>query len=475
MNIISIAFGLVFCFFLYGYAVLRGLSRTWLMLYVIAASLLYFYLANGWLMLLLPATALVSWGISRLLLRQNRCRKLLLTVGVLADLAPLLYYKYSNFGIETINAIFATNFSLLSIALPIGISFYTFQAISHLVDVYRGRFREDVSLLEYGFYISFFPLLLAGPITRAGYLIPQLRRHDASGKWAMPVNTHMLYMGLWLILLGLLKKAVVADYIAQYNNWIFDDPAAYSGFENLMGIIGYAVQIYCDFSGYSDLSIGMAGLMGIRLPDNFRVPYRSENVTEFWHRWHISLSTCFRDYVYIPLGGNRKGKFRTYLNNIITMLVAGLWHGATWMFVIWGGMHGLALILHKMNQPWLRRIPNTWYVRTLSWLLTFVFLGVTWVFFRATSMETALTLLQHATLDVNWGYLWPFMTARPVWTAMVVLLLLMHAVPEKRYSRLRTRFVCCPWYIKLIIVFVVFQLVVQFHTSNVQPFIYSQF
>ena len=475
MNIISISFGLAFCFFLIGYAVLRGISRTGLMVYTLLASLLYFYLANGVLMWLLPATALISWGVSRILQQAQRFRTFWLTIGVLLNLAPLVYYKYTNFTLETINHIFATNFSLLSIVLPVGISFYTFQAISHLVDVYRGRFRLSVSLLEYGFYISFFPLILAGPITRAGYLIPQIRRFSTNAKSALRLNTHMVYMGLWLILSGLLKKAVIADYIAQYNNWIFDDPIAFSGFENLMAVLGYTVQIYCDFSGYSDIGIGMAGLMGIRLPDNFNMPYRSENVTEFWHRWHISLSTWFRDYIYIPLGGNRKGKIRTYINNLITMLVAGLWHGATWMFVIWGAMHGIALMLHKLCIPLLRRIPNKWFVRILSWTITFVFLNITWVFFRANSMETAWNILQQAALNLDWAYLCPFVIARPMWTLMVLLVMIMHIVPERRYSRIRTRFIYAPWYVKFIIVLLVLQLVVQFHTNSVQPFIYSQF
>jgi D-alanyl-lipoteichoic acid acyltransferase DltB (MBOAT superfamily) len=242
-----------------------------------------------------------------------------------------------------------------------------------------------------------------------------------------------------------------------------------------MAVLGYTVQIYCDFSGYSDIGIGMAGLMGIRLPDNFNMPYRSENVTEFWHRWHISLSTWFRDYIYIPLGGNRKGKIRTYINNLITMLVAGLWHGATWMFVIWGAMHGIALMLHKLCIPLLRRIPNKWFVRILSWTITFVFLNITWVFFRANSMETAWNILQQAALNLDWAYLCPFVIARPMWTLMVLLVMIMHIVPERRYSRIRTRFIYAPWYVKFIIVLLVLQLVVQFHTNSVQPFIYSQF
>ena len=189
------------------------------------------------------------------------------------------------------------------------------------------------------------------------------------------ISKEMIYAGLWLIIIGIIKKAVFADYIAQYNNWVFDAPLQYSGFEGVMAVIGYSAQIYCDFSGYSDMSIGIASVMGFDLGKNFCLPYQSTNLQEFWRRWHISLSTWMRDYIYIPLGGNRKGSFRTYLNNITTMLIAGLWHGASWMFIIWGGLHGVGLIIQKLNKPWLNRLPNTPVVNFFSWLLTFSFVG----------------------------------------------------------------------------------------------------
>jgi D-alanyl-lipoteichoic acid acyltransferase DltB (MBOAT superfamily) len=274
---------------------------------------------------------------------------------------------------------------------------------------------------------------------------------------------------------GLVKKAVVADYIAQYNNWIFDSPETYSGFENLMGVLGYTVQIYCDFSGYSDISIGLAALMGIHLKDNFRFPYQSTNLTEFWRRWHISLSTWFRDYVYIPLGGNRHSTLRTYFNNLLTMALAGLWHGSTLMFVFWGLIHGLGLVVHKSLKGVLDLVPNKWPVRFVCWFVTFCYVAAAWVYFRSPDVETCGDIFVKITTDFDLAYLLPFVEARPVWTAMVVGALLLCGLRESAYSRLQTRFVMLPWLVKLLLFAAVIQLVVEFHTNNVQPFIYYQF
>ena len=296
----TIQFWAAFIAFLFFFALLRKTKRELLMLYVIVASLGFFYLSNGWLMLLLPATAIISWMLTEWMSgMKGGARKWMLFFIVLLDLLPLLFFKYAHPLSQLLEQMLATNFSLPSIALPIGISFYTFQAISYTVDIYRRDFCLKVSFLEYLLYLSFFPLLLAGPITRAKTFFPQVRRENI-------VSERLLYMGLWLIILGIIKKAIVADYIAQYNDWIFTAPDAYSGFECLMGLLGFSMQIYLDFSGYSDISIGIAAMMGIRLCENFAFPYRSRNLTEFWHRWHISLSTWFRDYLYIPLGAWRQ-------------------------------------------------------------------------------------------------------------------------------------------------------------------------
>lgn len=325
-----------------------------------------------------------------------------------------------------------------------------------------------VTFVEFLCYLSFFPLLLAGPITRAETLLPQIRRPSK-------VSERCLYMGLWLVMLGLVKKCIIADYIAQYNDWIFSEPLAYSGLECMMGILGYAVQIYCDFSGYSDMSIGIAAMMGFRLPDNFAFPYRASNPSEFWHRWHISLSTWFRDYVYIPLGGNRCSRARTYINNIMTMLVAGLWHGSTWMFVLWGGIHAMGLVVHKVFKPWLNRLPDHYWIRGISIVFTFVFVAVAWVFFRSESITSAFQLLSRSVVDFDIAYFIPFVEARPWWCVLTLLPLLAQFVGNRRFVRLQSRFILLPWMVKLLLLLLVIQVILQFQTSNVQPFIYFQF
>lgn len=285
----------------------------------------------------------------------------------------------------------------------------------------------------------------------------------------------MIYGGLWLIMLGIIKKAVFADYLAQYNSWVFDQPLHYSGYEGVMAIVGFSAQIYCDFSGYSDISIGMASIMGFDLGKNFDFPYQARNLSDFWRRWHISLSTWMRDYVYIPLGGNRCSKWRMYLNNMITMLVAGLWHGASWMFVAWGAGHGAGLIIQKLNKPWLDKLPDTRVVRFLCWLLTFSFVSLLWVFFRASSIEKAAAMLRHAVTDFNFAYALPFLQARTTWCAFVALIFVWHTINPSGYRQLQKAFVHSCWLVKVLLFLAVIQLVLQFQTDSVQPFIYFSF
>lgn len=472
MSIISITFWFVLILFLNIYLLLQRTPAVWRQIYVILFSLGFAYLANGPVSLLLPATALVSWLLTRQIQRMEdgKPRRLLATVTVIAELLPLLVFKYTDFTLSTINHLLSTNFPLVEMLLPVGISFYTFQAISYTVDTYKRKLKIEPTLMEYAFYLTFFPLLFAGPITRATHLLPQLRR-------PFRPSSMCVYTGLWLIVCGLLKKAVIADYISQYNNWIFDDPSGYSGFECLMGIIGYTLQIYLDFSGYSDLSIGLAALLGFHLCDNFQLPYQSSNLSTFWRRWHMSLSFWFRDYLYIPLGGNRKGKFRTYLNNFITMLVAGLWHGASWMFVIWGALHGIGLIIHKAVQktPLALKDDRGW-GRVAGTLVTFIYVAIAWVFFRSDSVETAVNVLVQAFTQVDFAYLVPFVAARPVWTAMVVVAYLWVFSVRGRYvHHLHVWFVRAPWIVKLLLFVIVVQLVIHFSQDSVRPFIYAQF
>ena len=242
-------------------------------------------------------------------------RKMLVVISLCINLGLLCYFKYTNFFYQMLCPLWNGSFQPLDIFLPVGISFFTFQSLSYTIDVYRKDLKPLDNLLDYAFYVSFFPQLVAGPIVRARDFIPQIRR-------PLLVTNEMFGQGVFFIVSGLFKKAVISDYISvNFVERIFDNPSLYSGLENLFGVYGYALQIYCDFSGYSDMAIGIALLLGFRFPINFNSPYKSDSVTDFWHRWHISLSTWLRDYLYISLGGNRQGKLRTYINLVLTMLL----------------------------------------------------------------------------------------------------------------------------------------------------------
>lgn len=471
MNYTDINIEVMLVAFLAIYTLVKRASRTAMMLYVVAFNLYFAYRLNGSVMWLLPATACFNYALTQeMSLREGRTRKLLLATVVVADIAVLAYFKYATFILnDVIGLMLRTNFSLGSIVLPVGISFYTFQGISHAVDVYRRRFTMNTTLLEYFFYLTFFPLLLAGPITRAENLIPRLRRNRQA-------SSRMVWSGLWLIMLGLVKKNMVSDYIGQFTTWVFDAPQTFSGFENMAALLGYPVQIYFDFSGYSDMSIGAAAILGFWLPDNFRFPYRALSLTDFWRRWHISLSTWFRDYLYIPLGGNRKGTLRMYANNFITMLVAGLWHGASWMFVIWGALHGFGRCVHKFFSRQLHiTIPSTLWGNTLSWLITYVYVCFAWSFFRSQSLTQLGTMYEKITADFSWAYLSPFVYARPLWTVCLLGAMLTYLIPERTYTRLQLRFITLPWLAKFLIFIVCVQLAIEVAQEDVQPFIYGAF
>ena len=423
-------------------------------------------------MWLLPIVTISSWYLTRFMmcLKRGKVRKIGLAIVILTELLPLLYYKYTNFTLEIFHELLRSNFTPEKMLLPVGISFFTFQAISYTIDVYKGRYPKTAELIDYAFYLTFFPLLIAGPITRAEVLLPQVQTPKDN------VNENLVYKGLWLIICGLIKKALIADYIAQYNNIVFDAPASQSGFGNLMGVLGFSVQIYFDFSGYSDLAIGVAALMGYELKDNFRFPYQSLNLTEFWHRWHIALSTWFRDYLYIPLGGNRKGELRTYLNSFLAMIVAGLWHGASWMFIVWGVLHGIGLVIHKFcRNNGLDKIPDNKYTKGISWFITFSYVSLAWIFFRAADMTTATTLIDNILHTISLADAYTFLMEYPLWLAVVLISLELHSIRETDYNWLQSKFIHSSWLVKLCIFAVVMQLVINLSHHSIQPFIYTQF
>lgn len=454
---------------LYGFFKKKG-GRMDMVLYVVAFSIYFYYKSSGIFFLLIIGTSIFDYMLSHLLASRTKewQRKLCVALSVMASLSILGYFKYANFFALNWAQLVGTNFQPMDIILPVGISFYTFQSIGYIIDVYRRRIQPTDSWLEYAFFLTFFPQLVAGPIVRADQFLPQIKENRAATR-------DEVWMGFWLILLGIIKKSLLADYIAQYNDIVFTTPETYTGFENVMAILGYTMQIYCDFSGYSDMAIGIAMIMGFSLPKNFDFPYKSQNVTEFWRRWHISLSSWLRDYLYIPLGGNRHGKFRTYLNNFLTMLIGGLWHGASWKFVAWGGAHGVALITHKAMKPLLDKIPNNAVVKAISWFVTIVFILITMAVFRVNEIGDLGVIAHNIATNFHLDYLPVFADVRLVWCIFMVILIVSHFMPEGFWERVGKLFVRSPWVVKLLVFIVVVQLVLQFRSEDVPPFIYFQF
>ena len=464
-------FWCLFLMFLPVYGMLKS-KRTKMMVFVIAFSLYFFYKSSGWFFLLLMTTSVLDWffAIQIKWERTRMMKRFWLWLSIGTSVSLLGFFKYSNFIIWNINELVNSNFQPLDLILPLGISFYTFKTISYVIDVYKGKMEPTANWLDYMFYLSFFPALAMGPIVRARDFLPQLQANKEPSK-------EMVYSGFWLALIGVIKKAVFADYIGQYSTIAFGTAAGYSGYELAMAMVGFTMQIYCDFSGYSDMAIGLGQILGFDLGINFDFPYRSLNMTEFWRRWHISLSTWLRDYVYIPLGGNRKGKTRQYVNLMATMLVGGLWHGAAWNYIVWGGAHGVALVVHKFTkQPLDRLFPSEKrYVRFVSWFLAFCFICITMTIFGAGDVSNSWLVIKKAFTDFDLAYLVPFFTARKTWCILMIVIFALHFIPKKHYEAISKWFVGTHWLVKLAIFIVVVQFVIEFSSAEVKPFIYNQF
>jgi len=372
-------------------------------IWLLIASYFFYMCWNPIFISLILASTIIDYTAARFIgtTQDTGKKKLFLYLSLLSNLGILFYFKYYNFLRDNLQVVIDQlnlNYAILEHTwlLPVGISFYTFQTLSYTIDVYNGRQKPENNFFVFALYVSFFPQLVAGPIERSINLLPQfLEKHK--------FNYDRVRSGLFLILLGLFKKIVIADRFALYADEIFDNPNHYIGMTSVMGTIFFSFQIYCDFSGYTDIAIGSARVLGYRLMDNFKGPYFSKNIREFWQRWHISLSTWFRDYVYIPLGGNRHGSYKLYRNLIIVFLVTGLWHGANWTFVVWGMFHGLFLILERIGLgKLLAKLPSF-----VQILYTFIVVSISWVFFRAASLTEALTILQNyvtyssSSFDIN--------------------------------------------------------------------------
>jgi alginate O-acetyltransferase complex protein AlgI len=482
-------------FWIFFLLVLAGFSLVYKKLFIrnlflFLVSLFFYYKSGGLFLFLLIFVTVIDFTCGLLIYNSKTrfWRKSFILISIISNIGILAYFKYTGFFVQTINdilgtqivvkdflgafsnSLLGTNFDISRIILPVGISFFTFQSLSYTFDMYRRKLEPVRNILDFGFYVSFFPQLVAGPIVRASEFIPQLYKNYS-------LSQREFSHAVFLISKGLIKKIIISDFIAvNFIDRIFDLPTAYSGFENLMAVYGYGLQIYCDFSGYTDIAIGLGLILGFRLPFNFNSPYKASSVADFWKRWHISLSRWLKDYLYIPLGGNRKGKFRTIINLMITMLLGGLWHGADLRFIIWGGLHGMGLAVNKLRTfIFGEKTQRRWFVRAISVFFTFQFVSFCWIFFRAQNMQSVGLILRQIFQDFLPA---SFSTIFQVYAGVFALMAagyLIHFLPEKFKESYRGLFIKIPLAAQMVIVLLIAFMLYLMRTTEIIPFIYFRF
>ena len=433
-------------------------------------SYYFYYKSSGMYFFILLLSTVVDYTLANQIYKADSKskKKSLLIFSLIVNLGLLFYFKYTNFFYSIFCGASGFAFHPMDTFLPVGVSFFTFQSLSYTIDIYRGTIKPVDNIFDYAFFVSFFPQLVAGPIVRARDFIPQLYQPTF-------ITKEMLGRGIFLITIGLFKKAVISDYISiNFVDRIFDDPTLYTGLENLFGVYGYALQIYCDFSGYSDMAIGIALLLGFRYNINFDSPYQSASITEFWRRWHISLSTWLRDYLYISLGGNRKGKFRTYINLMLTMLLGGLWHGASFRYVLWGALHGVGLAFDKLFNTAVKFKKNA-FIRLLGIILTFHFVCFCWIFFRAGDMNIAGQVITQIATKFSPQVMSSFISGYAAVLFLMVLGFTLHFIPKRIEDRTQEIVTRLPLFAKVMLLVITIVIVIQVKSSEIQPFIYFQF
>ena len=490
-------------------------------------SLYFFYKASGWFVGLVLISAVVDFFLSNAIYREKSQgrKKFLLVLSILFNLGMLFYFKYTDFFIEISNSLFDTNFNPLNLILPIGISFYTFENLSYTVDVYRGEFKPANKFSDYLLFLAFFPKLMMGPIVRAHDFVPQINEPYV-------ISERDFAKGFFLIISGLIKKLVISDYITlNMVDYMFDNPALHTGVENLMAVYGYAMVIYCDFSGYSEIAIGIALWLGFKIPPNFMSPYQSINITEFWRRWHISLSTWLKDYLYIPLGGNRNFSVASFIfvggflvgsfimgvelfhlsnlwaavvsavlllifiipavitrktsgiaanfNLLTTMLLGGFWHGASWNFIIWGAIHGVGLGIHKI---WMLLTDKSFsgfnqsrIYKIISGILTFHFVCFAWIFFKAEDLEIAKTMIYQIFNNFDISVFGPFYDNYKGVVWMILAAMLLHLIPDNLADKVIARTKTIPMVVYILVFFLFLILYGYFKSAEQVMPIYLQF
>lgn len=466
-------------------------NRNFQHFFLLGASYFFFYFSSNYLISLLIASTLMDYYLGKAIWNSDSVqrKKVLLIVSMAGNLGLLGFFKYVNFGIEQFNSIGASfgwsNLEFLEIALPIGISFYTFQTMSYTIDIYRGKLTPSDSLKEFALFVAFFPQLVAGPIVRASEFLPQLREKVENLNFhgnlrQIIIHNSNLKLGITIMVFGFLKKMLFADNIAPLVNDIFANPIGLDSFSIMMATIAFGIQIYCDFSGYSDIAIGAALILGFKLPINFNKPYFATSPSDFWRRWHISLSSWLRDYLYISLGGNKKSSGRTYFNLATVMFLGGLWHGASWNFVVWGMLHGLYLAAHKIILDKIPFLKNNSFFRTkigfiVSVLVTQYLIFLTWIPFRVKDIDQALYSMQKFVFfDFQFDGILFLLNDHKIPFFLMGLFFVFHIISYtkpnliKKISDFKLRY----W--GVVIIFVI-SLIIWFYDANPQDFIYFRF
>lgn len=461
-----------FCLFLMTYFLFSKTNKARIY-FLTFFSLYFFYKACNWYVGFIILAAIIDFKLSNYIyvLPVGFKRKLMLWTSIFLNLLLLFTFKYTDFFIGIMNDVSHSNINFLKLALPVGISFYTFENLSYTLDVYDEKVKPLNKFIDYLFFLSFFPKLMMGPIVRAKDFLPQIQKKPF-------VTKQQVGEGLYLITAGVIKKVIISDYInANFVRVIFDNPGMHTGIECLMAVYGYAMVIYCDFSGYSDMAIGMAKWVGFEINVNFLSPYQSATITEFWKRWHISLSSWLKDYLYIRwLGGNRKGKIRTKINLIITMLLGGFWHGASWNFIFWGALHGTALVVDKIwNNITGKFIPKNWIVRIVGVLITFHFVCFCWIFFRSTTFANSWLLIDKIVNQFKpYSYQEFFNNYYSVFVILGIGFFL-HFIPSRIEEWYKRFLIQTPLVVKILYLFICIFIAIQFKQADAIKPIYLQF
>ena len=450
---------------------------------LIIFSLYFYYKASGHFVLLLFISALVEYAIISGLSQteSHRSKSLLLWISVIINLGSLLYFKYFNFFLKTYSSVTSTGITLPEIILPIGISFFTFQKLGYTINVYNGTSQPVRNILEYISFVCFFPVIEAGPILRGNNFFSQFNQKPV-------ITNEDLGKAIFLIISGLIKKSVISDYIGvNFVDRIFDNPALYSGFENLAAMFGYTLQIYCDFSGYSDIAIGIALLIGIKIPANFRSPYKSLSLQEFWQRWHISLSFWFRDFFFLPVAysivrklknkrflGIRPENWSYHVGMFLTMTLCGFWHGANFTFIVWGMLYGIGISVERILKKKMKFKSNK-FSKFAGWLITFIFVSCLWVLFRANSFETAGLVFHQIFTQFDFAIIPQVISGYKIVFLLILMGYTMHFVPEKADITLENLVIKSPLVLKIAYFVIAVWLVSQMRFTQLLPFIYFNF